>query len=133
MGKTNKTAVFDFDGVIATYDGFKGFDILGEPIEDTIQAMRDLKERGYYLVVFTTRPATQILVDWLKKNKVPYDDLNRNTKNPMLTSNKPIADVYIDDRAVRYSGQSKAALLTEILAVAEKEPSNQFPEGQGNG
>lgn len=133
MGKTNKTAVFDFDGVIATYDGFKGFDVLGEPIEDMIQAMRDLKERGYYLVVFTTRPATQTLVDWLKRNKVPYDDINRNTKNPLLTSNKPIADVYIDDRAVRYSGQSKDALLAEILTVAEKEPSNQFPEGQGNG
>lgn len=133
MGKINKTACFDFDGVIATYQGWRGFDVLGDPIKETIDAMRELKARGYRLVIFTSRPATQTLVDWLRNNNVPYDDINRNSKNPTLTSNKPVADVYIDDRAVRFSGQSKVALLNEIFLVAEKEPSNVFPEGEGNG
>lgn len=40
-----KTICVDFDGVIAQYDGFKGNDIFGDPIDGVQSAMEVLKER----------------------------------------------------------------------------------------
>lgn len=117
----NKTICFDFDGVIATYNGWKGFDVLGEPIQETISCMRTLKDEGWYIVVFTTRQATPILIDWLTKNKVPFDDINRNGHNPLGTSIKPIYKVIVDDRAVRYQGQSAGFLYLEIKELIREQ------------
>lgn len=109
-----KTICFDFDGVIATFDGWKGFDVLGKPQKEVIWALRELKAKGYRIVIFTTRPATEILVGWLKKYDVPYDDINRNSHNPVMTSCKPIYHAIIDDRAINYHGQSRMELLKNL-------------------
>lgn len=116
-----KSIVFDFDGVIASYNGWKGFDVLGEPNPTVIEAMRKLKIMGYHIVIFTTRPATQTLVDWLTKHDVPYDDINRNSRNPVMTSCKPIYHAFIDDRAINYHGQDEMNLLADIEKLLRKE------------
>ena len=95
-----KTAVFDFDGVIATYKGWQGFDVLGEPQLVVICCMKELKQLGWRIVIWTTRPATPTMIQWLADHKVPYDDINRNSHNPVMTSGKPIYHVIVDDRAV---------------------------------
>jgi len=116
-----KTICFDFDGVIASYDGWKGFDILGEPNEEIIKVMRMLRLEGYHIVIFTTRPATEVLIKWLAKNNVPFDDINRNSRNPVMTSCKPIYHAFIDDRAINYHGQKQDQILKEILKIADGE------------
>lgn len=116
-----KTICFDFDGVIASYNGWEGFDVLGEPNKKIIEVMKKLKLMGYYLVIFTTRPATQILCDWLKKYNVPYDDINRNRRSPVMTSCKPIYHAIIDDRAINYHGQDEMELLRELDKLLQKE------------
>ncbi|MCS3133707.1 hypothetical protein NXW30_14985 [Phocaeicola vulgatus] len=40
-----KTICVDFDGVIAQYDGFKGNDIFGDPIDGVQSAMEVLKRK----------------------------------------------------------------------------------------
>lgn len=114
-----KTICFDFDGVIASYDGWKGFDVFGEPNYHTIVCMRNLKNKGYYIIIFTTRPATEKMLDWLKKNEVPYDEINRNKHNPIMTSNKPIYHCFVDDRAVNYHGQDHVDLENEIEGIVK--------------
>lgn len=116
----NKTICFDFDGVVATYNGWKGFDVLGEPIKETIACMRELKNKGWRILIFTTRPSTPTLIDWLKKYEVPFDDINRTGHNPYGTSSKPIYKVIVDDRAVRYDGQDSETLYHQILGLIEK-------------
>ena len=120
-----KTAVFDFDGVIATYNGWKGFDVLGEPQLAVICCMKELKELGWRIVIWTTRPATPTMIQWLSDNKVPYDDINRNGHNPIMTSGKPVYHVFVDDRAVRYKGQSSQVLLDNIMEVVKDNENKQ--------
>lgn len=116
-----KTICFDFDGVIASYDGWKGFDVLGEPNKEVIEVMRKLKLMDYQLIIFTTRPATQTLVDWLDKHNVSYDDINRNRKSPVMTSCKPIYHAIIDDRAINYHGQGEMELFKELDKLLQKD------------
>jgi len=115
-----KTIVFDFDGVIASYSGWKGFDVLGEPNYEVIKTMQHLKSEGYRIIIFTTRPATPTLTDWLKRYTVPYDDINRNSHNPPMTSIKPIYHCYIDDRALNYKNQNSKDLILQINEIVEK-------------
>lgn len=111
----------DFDGVISTYDGWKGFDVLGDPIEPVKEALIKMKERGYKIVVFTTRLDTPTLRSWLKAFDVPFDSVNSTSHNPPHTSNKPIAHVIIDDRAICYRGQSSYKLLEQVDEILKKE------------
>jgi hypothetical protein len=108
------TACFDFDGVISEYQGWKGVDAFGEPIQGTIDTMKKLKKEGWFVTIFTTRKATPLLIEWLDKNKVPYDSINSTAHNPPNTSNKPLFDIVIDDRAVSFTGQSGSALYNDI-------------------
>ena len=101
-----KVICFDFDGVIAQYDKWEGFDVIGKPIQDVITAMQVLKDRGYYLTIFTTRSDTPTLRKWLEDNKVPYDSLNSNSHNPPMTSHKPIYHCIVDDRALNFNIRS---------------------------
>jgi hypothetical protein len=102
------TIAVDFDGVLAEYDGWKGAHVLGEPRLDVVRALHVLRGEGWKIVIFTTRSEEHI-VDYLSRHEVPYDEINRNSsyKN---TGAKPVATVYWDDRAVRYSGNASSDL-----------------------
>lgn len=84
----------DFDGVLAQYDGWKGEEVTGEPIEGAKEFILRLIEAGYQPVVFTSRKPA-IISDWLKKFDFPDIEVT-NIKYPSL--------VYIDDRCVKFDG-----------------------------
>ena len=112
----------DFDGVIAGIGGYTGTDdFQGAPNKDVITAMRALKDKGWRIIIYTCRPATDGLLNWLKANGVPFDDINRNIEAPITTSNKLYADIYLDDRAINYAGQPVEALLAQIIAQYQKQ------------
>ena len=119
-----KTICVDFDGVIATYDGWKGFDVLGDPITEVIKVMKQLKEEGYHIIILTTRSDTPKLRKWLKDNNVMYDSLNSNGHNPECTSFKPMYDCIIDDRAVNFNlatnKMSRVELIKKIKGVVRQ-------------
>jgi hypothetical protein len=99
-----KTIAVDFDGVISEYDGWKGEDVLGPPREDVLCVLRTLRQEGWKIVIHTTRAECHIL-EYLSRNEVPYDEVNRNSSYSNQGP-KPVATVYWDDRAVRYSGNA---------------------------
>jgi len=115
-----KWICFDFDGVIASYDGWKGFDVLGLPQQAVIETIRKLKTQGYGITILTTRLDTPTLRNWLKENDVPFDSINNNAHNPPNTSQKPIYHAIIDDRAVCYNGQNSETLFTQIDNLVNK-------------
>jgi hypothetical protein len=98
------TVAVDFDGVLAEYDGWKGAENLGQPRADVVAALRALRAEGWKIVVHTTRSAEQIS-GYLAIHQIPYDDINRNAAYNNEGS-KPVATVYWDDRALRYSGDA---------------------------
>ena len=45
----------DFDGVLSIYDGWKGGDVLGDPIKGAKEFILMIKHSGFTPVIFTTR------------------------------------------------------------------------------
>ena len=115
-----KWICFDFDGVIASYEGWKGFDVLGSPNSAVIQTIQALKLKGYMITILTTRLDTLTIRIWLKENQVPFDSINSNAHNPPNTSQKPIYHAIIDDRAINYKNQGGEELMEEIINLVEK-------------
>jgi adenylylsulfate kinase len=104
LHNSRRTIAVDFDGVIADYDGYKGPGVLGAPRPDVIQALRALRAEGWKIVINSTRGAAEIAA-YLKQHAIPHDEINRNSDYATQGS-KPVADVYWDDRALRYSGDA---------------------------
>ena len=84
----------DFDGVLSIYDGWKGGDVLGDPIKGAKEFILMIKHSGFTPVIFTTRKP-KIIKAWLKK--FGFLDIEvSNVKYPSV--------VYIDDRCVKFDG-----------------------------
>ena len=89
-------------------EGYKGKDVFGEMIKGADVATKILKEAGNTIIIYTTRPATDALKDWLKKNNIVYDYINENPDQPKESEGcKLIADIYIDDRGLTFDGWSQ--------------------------
>ena len=115
-----KIIAFDFDGVIAEYDGWKGEDIFGEPIKETIKVMIDLYIKDFSIIIWTCRRDTPALRNWLHKNHVPFDSINSISHNPPGTSGKPAYDVLVDDRAINFKpGINLLETINEVLIRKE--------------
>ena len=110
---TGKTIAFDFDGVIATYSGFKGTDDIQEPIAETVKAIRILKEKGFKILIHSTR-GTEFLKKYCEQFEIPFDYINRRPDKEGENPGKPIAYVYVDDRSICFKGQRAEDLVEEI-------------------
>ena len=102
--QTPRTIAVDFDGVIADYDGWKGAGVLGPPRRDVLEALRGLHAEGWKIIIHTTRGETEIS-GYLVEHGIPHHEINRNS-DYRTQGTKPVADVYWDDRALRYSGDA---------------------------
>ena len=113
MAKDNfRPYAFDFDGVIAKYNGFKGAENEEEPIPDEVEAIRKLKKEGHKIIINSTRGA-DFLKKYCKKHNIPVDYFNENP-DYNTGGEKPVAFVYVDDRAICYKDQSSDELVKEI-------------------
>ena len=118
-----KVVCIDFDGTIAKWGGLHVFPA---PLPGAAQALRELHDAGYTIVIFTSRlsPAwlaadyasfgfsspdefgasnQRYVEDYLDRHDIPFDD---------ITAEKRAAEAYFDDRAVRVSQHSP--LITQV-------------------
>ncbi len=89
-----------------------------EPLPGAVDRIRELRAAGHYVVILTARNMEtcgsnvgrvmrnvgKITLDWLEKYGVEYDE---------IYFGKPNVEVYIDDRAVRFSNW--AGVTEELL------------------
>jgi len=108
-----KVIAFDLDGVLAQYNGFVSEDDVKEPNPEVFNAIKILKEKGYKILIHSTR-GDDFLKQYCKQFDVPYDYINRRPDIEGKNPGKPIASVYVDDRAVNYNGQSASELVETI-------------------
>lgn len=102
-----KTICIDFDGVLADYSE-GGKDKFGDMVPNADNGTAILKKKGYRIIIYTTRPVTDALKNWLKENKITYDYINENPDQPkdapIDKGCKIVADIYLDDRGIRFRG-----------------------------
>jgi len=102
---TPRRFCFDLDNTLVTFPRVKNDYTTVEPIEKTINFVRQLKAHGHYIIIFTARrmgthksnvpkviaDIGKITLDSLIEFNIPYDEIQFG---------KPHADFYIDDLAV---------------------------------
>ena len=104
---SNKTVVFDFDGVIHSYtSGWRGeTNIPDPPVEGIREAIKEIRDAGYKVVVVSTRTKEiegfEAVALWLMKNDIKVDSIKNY---------KPPAIAYIDDRAICFDGHPETLL-----------------------
>ena len=95
-----KIICLDFDGVIHDHLlTWKGIDIIeGMPTQDAKETITQLKDT-YTIIVYSGRCKEQRGVDaiseWLGKHEIDVDE---------VSNCKPLADYYVDDKAIRFNG-----------------------------
>jgi len=134
------TIAVDFDGTICEYD----FPRCGLPRQDIVNLLRTLKDMDWRITVHSSRvnvcwpkpgrmAKIQDMLDFLRWHDVPWDSVwglkfPLGGYSPWLTNpedvGKPVAHVYLDDRAVHssksdYKSRSVSSLLTLCLAIAQ--------------
>lgn len=90
-----KTIMVDLDGVLCTEE--KTFERpLAGPIDGAREALRKLRAAGHTVVIYTARnwPEYRVTKKWLDDHRFEYDAIQMG---------KPVADVWIDDRAIRFT------------------------------
>jgi len=93
--KAPLTIMVDLDGVICTEE--RTFErALAQPIDGAREALQQLKAAGHTIIVYTGRgwPEYRMTRQWLDDHGMVYDAIHMA---------KPIAHVWIDDRAVRFT------------------------------
>lgn len=108
-----KIIAFDFDGVLATYNGFVAKDNIKEPNVEVVRAMETLQKQGYKILIHSTR-GDEFLKKYCGQFSIPFDYINRHMEREGENPGKPIVFVYVDDRAICYKGQTTEVLVSEI-------------------
>jgi hypothetical protein len=108
-----KVVAFDFDGVIANYKGFTTKDAVLEPRADVVNSMKQLRDKNFKILIHSTR-GDEFLKKYCDTYDIPYDYINHRPDKQGDNPGKPIAYVYVDDRALSYQGQSTEELVSQI-------------------
>ena len=92
----NRILAIDFDGVIHDYKNPVEGKRMGLPIEGTKEALTQLFDEGNEIIVFSVWGNQEdVIGDWMEYYEIPYHS---------ITNIKPNADIYLDDRAIRFEG-----------------------------
>ena len=123
------TIAIDFDGVIHSYSrGWQGGEIYDPPVEGTREALTELRAKGWKIYIFSTRtnkiyhkndnpPQEERMKTYLEEHGIPYDKI--------WSFGKPMADIYLDDRALNFRGKWDDSLQEiEQFQVWNRDASN---------
>ena len=110
-----KTVCIDLDGTLVHYEEWQGEEHFGKVLLGASTATKALHEKGWFIIIYTTRSNKTILSKFLSENQIEFDAINENPYQPSnAIGGKPIADVYVDDRALCFKGDW-ARTESEIL------------------
>lgn len=117
----HKHVAIDFDGTIHNdYDGWRlGGEIYGEPLPGAKESIDKLIELGYYITIYSCRTSQEVmgnkakeqeklLKDWLNKYNIRWHEV-------YMGNGKPVAKLYIDDRAWHFTTWNHIDQIIERL------------------
>jgi hypothetical protein len=101
-----KTICLDFDGVIKEYKrGWRGGAVDEPPVKGSLEAIKKLIDSGFIVVIFTARYDLRPVRMWLSNHlEEKFGRIEGARLNSLIriTNSKPPANLYIDDRAIRF-------------------------------
>ena len=101
----SKTIAIDYDDTIHDRQNPKEGRKLGPPLAGAKEALEALKAAGWKIIIHScNRP--KVIADWMIYYEIPYDYIWDQV-------GKPVADWYVDDRAIEFRG-SWADVLEKI-------------------
>ena len=123
---SKEAIAFDFDGVIHNLDdGWKNGKIYGDINDEVIKAIFELNKMKIPVFICSSRAPSQVVEWWnnqdykLKAKVIDKDTFFFNDTDYIgVTQRKLPAQLYIDDRAFKYTGEDKKGIL---LAAIGKE------------
>lgn len=132
--KKRMRVCFDLDNTLVTYPTVSGDYRTVKPITKMIEHAQKLKSEGHTIIIYTARRMEthrnnvgavirdigKITIDTLDRFEIPYDE---------LLFGKPIADMYIDDRAVnpyRNDMQCMGYLYSHKEVPTNSLPTNKY-------
>ena len=84
---------YDFDNTV--YDYHKK----GLKYNNVISLLRNLKEIGCYLIIFTANEDEEFVKKYCVDNQIPFDRINENPPFNKSSSRKIYYNILLDDRA----------------------------------
>lgn len=102
--------IIDMDGTICTEEKTYSRS-MAQPKEHAIESINGLYDAGHTIVIYSARTwmEFEMTTHWLQQNGVKYHQ---------LVMGKPIGDVWIDDRALRFEDNWKE--ITEKVNQKKK-------------
>ncbi len=124
-------ACVDLDGLLAYYEEWTSIEHIGEPIQGAKEFLVELKKK-FRVIIYTARFSNSRIKDfndiqqlknhielWLRKNSMEFDEVFTGT-------GKPLASVFVDDRAVECRPQEdKEAFNNALLKIDKLTKSNR--------
>lgn len=105
-----RTVCIDIDGTISRYIEWVDSKTFGEVLPHCAETIHHLKADGWYVIIYTTRADKNEITKFLGKHNIPFDAINENPNQPAnAIGGKPMADVYVDDRAIQFDGDWSGA------------------------
>ncbi|MDR2534983.1 MAG: hypothetical protein LBD29_03005, partial [Treponema sp.] len=106
-----KVVAVDFDGVINSYvSGWKGPSETDAPVLSAAESLKTLFNSGYKVIIFSTRANTREGIETIREYLRKHTENNELADTIEITGQKPIADMYIDDRAIPFNGDWEETL-----------------------
>ncbi len=111
----------DFDGVIHSFTSqWINEDVIPDkPITGCREALASIKAMGAQIYIHSTRchcrSGRKAIAHYMAKHHLVFDE---------IVEHKPVADLYIDDRAILFSGDWQKVLMAVGLTSKSYEKSN---------
>jgi hypothetical protein len=129
--KPVRRIALDFDGTLCDH-AFPGIGEIKPGVKDAVERLRSL---GFYILIWSCRtshwdynifggnpsqPALERervkeMIAWLDANEIPYDEIDDGSRG------KPLADFYVDDRAIRFDSSTNWFTIASAIERAEIE------------
>lgn len=119
------TVAIDLDGTLAQH--YKNYDKnkIPPPRAGAKKAVDELKDLGVRIVINTVRGNEKLVKKWCQEHDIHFDYINENPDQPPGSSDKIIADVYIDDRAE--DGSDKWSTIVKRVKDRLNEDQYKYP------
>ncbi len=100
---------YDFDNTVFDYHG------QGHDYTEVIELLRECRQCGLMLIVFTAEQDNDKVRNWLTEHDVPFDVINENPPFFKSKSRKIYFNILLDDRAGLRSAFNQLTCVIEYI------------------